>query len=237
MIARASPALALKFPPWRSRLLLIVLLAWFVALAVRAVYLQGLHNDFLQAKGESRYARVIALSATRGMIVDRNNDPLAISTPVESVAASPADMEISAQDTARLARLLDLDARELSRRLADTKREFVYLKRQLPPEQAAKVVELNIPGVFLQREYRRYYPPGEVMAHLIGFTDVDDKGQEALELAFDSDAHGKARQPARDQGPPRAHHRGRRKHPQARRTARSSRSRSTRGCSISRFGS
>ena len=188
----ASPALALKFSPWRSRLLLMVLVGWFIALAARAVYLQGLHNDFLQEKGEARYARALTLTATRGMIVDRNNEPLAISTPVESVAASPADAEISAEQMVRLANLLELDVADIKRRFAETKREFVYLKRQLPPEHAAKVVELGIPGVFLQREYRRYYPAGEVTAHLIGFTDVDDKGQEALELAFESDLSGKA---------------------------------------------
>jgi cell division protein FtsI (penicillin-binding protein 3) len=189
--AAASPALALKFQTWRSRLLLIGLIAWFIALGARAFYLQGLHNDFLQAKGESRYSRVISLSATRGMIVDRQNEPLAISTPVESVAASPADIDISTEDRAKLARLLEMEVGELKRRLSDTKREFVYLKRQLPPEQAAKVVELNVPGLFLQREYRRYYPAGEVTAHLIGFTDIDDKGQEAVELAFESILAGK----------------------------------------------
>ena len=188
----SSPALALKFSPWRSRLLLMVLVSWFIALAARAVYLQGLHNDFLQEKGEARYARALTLTATRGMIVDRNNEPLAISTPVESVAASPADVEISAEQTVKLANLLELDLADIKRRLAETKREFVYLKRQLPPEHAAKIVELSIPGVFLQREYRRYYPAGEVTAHLIGFTDVDDKGQEALELAFEADLSGKA---------------------------------------------
>ena len=192
MNAAACPALALKFQTWRSRLMLLVLLAWFLALAARALYLQGLHNDFLQAKGESRYSRSMSLMATRGMIVDRNNEPLAISTPVESVAASPADINLSAEQAAKLARLLQIDTPELKRRLADTKREFVYLKRQLPPEQAAKIVELNVPGLFLQREYRRYYPAGEVTAHLIGFTDVDDKGQEALELAFQSELTGKA---------------------------------------------
>ncbi len=191
MNAAASPALALKFQTWRSRLLLIGLIAWFIALGARAFYLQGLHNDFLQAKGESRYSRVISLSATRGMIVDRQNEPLAISTPVESVAASPADIDISTEDRAKLARLLEMEVGELKRRLSDTKREFVYLKRQLPPEQAAKVVELNVPGLFLQREYRRYYPAGEVTAHLIGFTDIDDKGQEAVELAFESILAGK----------------------------------------------
>ena len=188
----ASPALALKFSPWRSRLLLVGIVGWFIALVIRAVYLQGLHNDFLQAKGESRYSRVLSLGATRGMIVDRNNEPLAISTPVESVAASPADMETTPSQLAKLAHLLEMDAAEVRRRLADSKREFVYLKRQLPPDQAEKIVELGVPGVFLQREYRRYYPAGDVMAHLIGFTDVDDKGQEALELAFDPDLTGKA---------------------------------------------
>jgi len=188
----SSPALALKFSPWRSRLLLVGIVGWFIALAARAVYLQGLHNDFLQAKGESRYSRVLSLSATRGMIVDRNNEPLAISTPVESVAASPSDVDATTAQIAKLARLLEMDSVEVRRRLEDSKREFVYLKRQLPPEQAEKVVELGIPGVFLQREYRRYYPGGDVMAHLIGFTDVDDRGQEALELAFDAELTGKA---------------------------------------------
>ena len=190
MSPAALPHLELKLPAWRSRLLLVLLLAWFAALAGRAFYLQGLHNDFLQQKGESRYARVIELSATRGRIVDRNNEQLAISTPVESVAASPADVEMTADQVKRLARLLELDAAELSRKLADTRREFVYLKRQLPPEDAAKVVALGVPGVFLQREYRRYYPAGEVTAHLIGFTDVDGKGQEALELAFETQLAG-----------------------------------------------
>src|SRR5690349_5875 len=192
MNAAACPALALKFPPWRSRVLLLVLLAWFAVLGARALYLQGLHNDFLQAKGESRYSRAMSLMATRGMIVDRNNEPLAISTPVESVAASPADIDLSSEQAVKLARLLQIETAELKRRLADTKREFVYLKRQLPPEQAAKIVELNVPGLFLQREYRRYYPAGEVTAHLIGFTDIDDKGQEALELAYEESLTGKA---------------------------------------------
>ncbi len=176
---------------WRARALLACLLGAFAVLTARAIYLQGLHHDFLQQKGESRYSRVIELSATRGMITDRNREPLAISTPVESVWASAADIEISSEQMQRLARLLDLDRSEIEKRLANTRREFVYLKRHLPPEQAAKVVELNIPGVFLQREYRRYYPGSEYTAHVIGYTDVDDKGQEALELAFDTELAGK----------------------------------------------
>ena len=191
MSPAAQSLFSLQLPAWRSRLLLIGLLTWFVALAGRALYLQGLHNDFLQRKGESRYSRVIEISATRGMIVDRNKEPLAISTPVESVAASPADIEITPEQTLQLANLLEMNVGEVRKKFADLKREFIYLKRQLPPEQAAKAIELGIPGVFLQREYRRYYPAGEVMAHIIGFTGVDDNGQEALELAFDDTLAGK----------------------------------------------
>jgi cell division protein FtsI (penicillin-binding protein 3) len=191
MSLAAHTGVTLRLPPWRARLLLVLLLAWFVALAGRALYLQGLHDDFLQQKGESRYGRVIELSATRGMIVDRNKEPVAISTPVESVAASPADIQLDAEQTAALARLLKTSTEDLRRKLADTRREFVYLRRQLPPEEAARVVQLGIKGVFLQREYRRYYPAGEVMAHIIGFTDIDDRGQEALELAYDPILAGK----------------------------------------------
>lgn len=191
MSPAAQSFISLQLPAWRSRLLVVGLLAWFVALAVRALYLQGLHNDFLQQKGESRYSRVIEISATRGMIVDRNKEPLAISTPVESVAASPADIETTPEKTLKLANLLGMNVDEVGKKFADPKREFVYLKRQLPPEQAAKVIGLGIPGVFLQREYRRYYPAGEVMAHIIGYTGVDDNGQEALELAFDDTLAGK----------------------------------------------
>ena len=187
----AAHTMPLRLPAWRSRAVLLSLLLAFGVLAGRAIYLQGLHNNFLQQKGELRYGRVIELSATRGIITDRNREPLAISTPVESVWASAADIEITSAQMKRLAQLVELDSAEIEKRLADTKRDFVYLRRHLPPEQAAKVVELNIPGVFLQREYRRYYPGSEYTAHLIGFTDIDDRGQEGLELAFDEQLAGK----------------------------------------------
>lgn len=180
-----------NLPAWRTHLVLLLLLAWFVGLAGRALWLQALNNDFLQRKGESRYSRVVEIGAGRGMIVDRNNEPLAISTPVESVAASPGDVDASPADLHKLAKLLGITADDLRTRLSDSQREFVYLKRQLPPEQAQRVVQLGIPGVFLQREHRRYYPAGEVMAHIIGFTGIDDKGQEALELAFEDTLAGK----------------------------------------------
>ena len=191
MSSAANPVLRLRFPIWRSRLLLAILLAWMLALVARAVYLQGLNNDFLQQKGESRYSRVVEISAHRGRITDRHGEPLAISTAVESVWASPADFDPTADQLRRLTRLLGVEPDDIARRVADQEREFAYLRRQLPPEQAARVVELNIPGVFLQREYRRFYPAGEVAAHLIGITDIDEKGQEGLELAYQDELMGK----------------------------------------------
>ncbi len=191
MNSTANPVLRLRFPIWRSRLLLAILLGWMLVLVARAVYLQGLHNDFLQQKGESRYSRVVEISAHRGRITDRHGEPLAISTAVESVWASPADFDASADQLKRLARLLGVEVDDITRRVADQEREFAYLRRQLPPEQAARVVELDIPGVFLQREYRRFYPAGEVTAHLIGVTNIDDKGQEGLELAYQDELVGK----------------------------------------------
>ena len=187
-----NPALSVRLPVWRARLLLLLAFCGFAVLAARALYLQGLHNDFLQQKGETRYSRVLEISAHRGMITDRNGEPLAISTPVEAVWASPADTSLSAADKARLARLLGMSPSELTKRLVDADgRDFVYLKRQLPPHQAAKVVQLNLPGIFLRREYRRYYPAAEVSAHLVGFTGVDDNGQEGIELAYQEWLSGK----------------------------------------------
>jgi cell division protein FtsI (penicillin-binding protein 3) len=184
MKSRAHSARNIRLPVWRARFLVLLVTVGFMTLAARALYLQGLNKDFLQARGESRYARTIDAVANRGTITDRNGDPLAISTPVESVWASPQDARLSAAQRAKLARVLEMPVRSLARRLGDGEREFVYLKRQLPPEVAAKVVALNLPGVFLQREYRRYYPAGEVAAHVIGFTSVDDRGQEGIELAY-----------------------------------------------------
>ncbi|MEK6708015.1 MAG: penicillin-binding protein 2 [Pseudomonadota bacterium] len=178
-------------PAGRSRLLVAVLLLGLLGLAGRAVYLQGMHNGFLQQKGESRYSRVIEMSAHRGMITDRHGEPLAISTPVESVWASPQDMDATSTQIKKLADLIGMDAEEVRKRISGPQRDFVYLKRHLPPETAAKVVELNMSGVFLRREFRRYYPAGELTAHMLGFTDVDDNGQEGIELAWQDALAGK----------------------------------------------
>ena len=182
----------IALPAWRSRLLFVLLLAGMTSLLVRAIYLQGIHNDFLQQKGSARYDRVIEVSAHRGMITDRNGEPLAVSTPVESVWASPSDVEATAKQVRQLAQIVGLSNEEVKARLFDNSREFVYLKRQLPPEQAQQVALLGIPGVSLQREYRRYYPGGEVTSHLLGFTDVDDNGREGIELALQAKLGGKA---------------------------------------------
>jgi cell division protein FtsI (penicillin-binding protein 3) len=181
----------LRLPRWRAGLMLGLLLIGFGVLAGRALYLQIIRNDFLQQKGDARYSRVIEISAHRGVITDRRGEVLAVSTPVESVWASPADMDTSPEQTRKLAAALHMGVPEVKRRITDSDRDFVYLKRQLPPEEAARVVSLGIPGVFLQREYRRYYPAGDVLAHVIGFTDVDDNGQEGVELTFQDLLAGK----------------------------------------------
>ena len=182
----------IALPAWRSRALFVFLLLGMGGLLVRAVYLQGIHNDFLQQKGSARSDRVIEVPAHRGMITDRNGEPLAVSTPVESVWVSPSDVEASPKQTRQLARIVGLSDAEIHARLSDTSREFVYLKRQLPPDQAQQVALLAVPGVSLQREYRRYYPGGEVTSHLLGFTDVDDNGREGIEFSMQAKLGGKA---------------------------------------------
>lgn len=184
MKAPRNPALQLRLPLGRARVVVGLLLLCFGALTARAMYLQVWQNDFLQQEGASRFTRIIELPAHRGMITDRLGDPLAISTPVESVWATPADVQITSPQRRQLANLLGLDELELARKLTESGREFVYLRRQLAPELAAKVVQLGLPGISLRREYRRYYPAGEITAQLIGITDVDDRGQEGIELEY-----------------------------------------------------
>nr|WP_176754669.1 penicillin-binding protein 2 [Nitrosospira sp. Nl5] len=186
MIRHAPP---IVLPAGRSRLLAAILLLGLAGLTGRAAYLQGMHNGFLKQKGESRYSRVLEMSADRGMITDRHGELLAISTPVESLWSSPQDVQATPEQLKKLASLVEMDIEEIRKRLSG-RRDFVYLKRHLSPDIAAKVVELNVPGVFLKREFRRYYPAGELTAHMLGFTDVDDKGQEGIELAWQNELAG-----------------------------------------------
>ena len=181
-----------KLPTWRRRVLLIGVLTLFAGLFMRGIYLQSLHKEFLQQKGDARYSRTLVLQAHRGRIMDRNGELLAISSPVESVWASPPDVTINKQQKAALAKLLTIKTKDIDKKIANRAREFVYLKRRISPDLAAKVMSLEIPGVFLQREYKRFYPAGDVTAHLVGFTGIDDNGQEGFELAQNSVLSGKA---------------------------------------------
>ena len=179
-----------QVPPNSFRLRLFVvyalMLAAGVALAGRAVQLQLVQHGFLASEGEARYMRVAAIVAHRGTITDRYGEPLAVSTPVDSVWVNPRELAGNTEQLPRLAQILKVSRQELARRVSTgTDRDFMYLVRGLQPADARKVRALQINGVNLAREYRRYYPAGEVAGHVLGFTDVDDTGQEGVELAFD----------------------------------------------------
>ncbi len=169
----------------RAALVLAFFALAATSLLARAVHLQVLNKDFLNQQADSRHLRTEKISAHRGTITDRNGEPLAISTPVDSIWANPKELAAAIDKVPRLAQILDLDAQILMRRITRSMdKEFLYLKRHLSPKKAQAVLALKLPGVNVQREYRRYYPAGEVTGHLIGFTNIDDAGQEGLELAF-----------------------------------------------------
>ena len=155
------------------------------SLVARAVYLQVLDKDFLNQQADTRHLRTEKISAHRGTISDRNGEPLAISTPVDSIWANPKQFAPAVDSIPKLARALGIDSQMLMRRVTRSMdKEFLYLKRHLSPEEANEVLDLDLPGINVQREYRRYYPASEVTGHLVGFTNIDDEGQEGLELAF-----------------------------------------------------
>ena len=170
-----------------GRLTLVAVFFALVAstLIVRAVHLQVLSKDFLNQQADSRHLRTEKILAHRGMITDRNGEPLAISTPVDSVWANPQKLAPAVHSVPKLALVLGMDAELLMHRITHSMdKEFIYLKRHLNPDKAQAVMALKLPGVNVQREYKRYYPAGEVTGHLVGFTGINDKGQEGLELAF-----------------------------------------------------
>ena len=171
---------------WRCYLLLGLLALSALGLAWRAVNLTLVDHGFLASQGDARFSRVTEIAAHRGTITDRYGEPLAVSTPVDSVWTNPRELALASDQIPRLAVALKQDRQELTRRVtSNLDREFLYLARHLQPVEAQKIRALDIPGVYLTREYRRYYPAGEVAGHILGFTDVDDAGQEGLELAFD----------------------------------------------------
>lgn len=179
----SSPVLSVHLPMWRSKLVVFMLFMAFVALAARAFWIQGPGNAFYQKQGESRYQRTLELPATRGKILDRNGLVLATSLPVRAIWAIPESVpdDLGADKLTQLGQLLDMSSTELRRKLSEDK-SFVYVKRQVPIEVADKVAALDIPGIYARNEYKRFYPEGEITAHLIGFTNVEDEGQEGVEL-------------------------------------------------------
>ncbi|MGB9493430.1 MAG: penicillin-binding protein 2 [Azonexus sp.] len=186
-----SPVLQLALQGWRSRTVGLLLMAAFALLVGRSFYLQVINNDFLQEKGDSRYRRDIEVSASRGKITDRNGDMLAVSTPMKTIWAIPGDARtMSGEQKRQLAALLDMTTRELDGKIAPDK-TFVFVKRQVPPETAERIAALKLPGVHQEKEYRRYYPTGDMTAHIVGFTGVDDKGLEGVELAFQNSLLGR----------------------------------------------
>lgn len=185
-----SPVLQLALQGWRSRTVGLLLMAAFLTLVARGFYLQVIHNDFLQEKGDSRYRRDIEISASRGKIVDRNGDMLAVSTPMKSIWAIPGDARtMNVSQKRQLAEMLDMNVRELDGKLASDK-TFTYVKRQVSPETADRIAAIKFPGVHQEKEYRRFYPTGDMTAHIVGFTGVDDKGLEGVELAFQNSLFG-----------------------------------------------
>jgi cell division protein FtsI (penicillin-binding protein 3) len=172
----------------RARLyaVLMVLVLGGTALVVRAVDLQVVRKAFYQDQGDQRFLREKPIAVSRGMITDRHGEALAVSTPVASIWAQPQEVLTHRTKLPALAKALGVDADLLEQRLAQrADKEFVYLRRHMPPDAAAEILALDVPGVNAQREFRRYYPNGEMTAHLLGFTNIDDRGQEGLELAFD----------------------------------------------------
>ena len=180
-----------KHYKWRSAVVFGCVALAALGLAARAVELQLFNHDYLAKQGDDRSLRVAKIAAHRGAITDRNGEPLAISTPVDSVWVNPQEVNDNIDQLPKLARALNQDQQTLARRItSNLDREFLYLERHMPPEQAARVKALGIPGVYLAREYRRYYPAGEVTGHIVGFTTVDDRGQEGLELGFEQLLNG-----------------------------------------------
>lgn len=167
--------------------MLVIFMLCSVALIARAVNLQVMETDFLQGQGKARFLREVNIASTRGVITDRNGEPLAVSTPVDSIWVHPGQVLEYPENIKPLAGLLNANAEEIERKLTQRSgKEFVWLRRRLNPDLAEDIRALNIPGVYLQKEYRRFYPAGEVTSHVIGFTNIDDVGQEGLELAYDS---------------------------------------------------
>ena len=188
----SSPLLASKTPVWRSKFIVAGIALAFVGLASRAAYVQVFGNDFFQRQGEVRFARTLELPASRGRILDRNGLILASSVPAPSIWAIPEDVDATPIQLAALAALLEMPLAELNKKLANEDKNFVWIKRQVDDLVAQKIVALGIKGLYQRKEYKRQYPEGETAAHVVGFTNVEDHGQEGIELTFNKELSGRA---------------------------------------------
>jgi cell division protein FtsI (penicillin-binding protein 3) len=188
----ASPLLASKTPVWRSKFIVAALAVAFAGLAGRAAYVQVFGNDFFQRQGEVRFARTLELPANRGRVLDRNGLILASSVVAQSIWAIPEDVDRADPKLRQLAKLLEMPLADLRKRLAVEDKTFVWIKRQVDEPVAKEIAALGIKGFHQRREYKRQYPEGEAAAHVVGFTNVEDRGQEAL---------GQERLAPRHQGP------------------------------------
>jgi cell division protein FtsI (penicillin-binding protein 3) len=191
-----QPLLASKTPVWRSKFIVAGIAFGFLGLAGRAAYVQVFGNSFFQRQGEVRFARTLELPANRGRILDRNGLLLATSVPAPSIWAIPEDIE---RDDPKLraklkqvAKLLEMPQKDFDKKLQDEDKTFVWLKRQVDEAIAKQIAALNLKGIYQRKEYKRQYPEGEAAAHVVGFTNVEDSGQEGIELAFNKDLAGKA---------------------------------------------
>jgi cell division protein FtsI (penicillin-binding protein 3) len=192
VVYTSSPLLASKTPVWRSKLIVAGIAFGFLALAGRAAWVQVFGNEFFRKQGEVRFARTLELPANRGRIFDRNGLLLATSVPAPSIWAIPEDVERDKDKLARLAKLLEMPLADLMKRLENEDKTFVWLKRQVEEPVARQIAALDLKGIYQRKEYKRQYPEGEAAAHVVGFTNVEDLGQEGVELAFNQDLAGRA---------------------------------------------
>ena len=188
----SSPLLASRTPVWRSKLVVAAVAISFIGLAARAVHIQIIENAFYQRQGEVRFGRTLALPANRGRIIDRNGLILASSIPAPSIWAIPEDVPRDDAQLTQLAHLLEMPLADLKRKLEDEDKTFVWLKRQVDETVAQQISALAMGGIHQRKEYKRQYPEGEAAAHVVGFTNVEDVGQEGIELSFDKDLAGRA---------------------------------------------
>ena len=188
----ASPLLAAPTPVWRSKFIVAGMALGFAVLAGRAAYIQVVGNDFYQKQGQVRFARTLELPASRGRIMDRNGLVLAYNVPAPSFWAIPEDVQASPAQLAELARLLEVPLADLKHRLSDEDKTFVWLKRQVDEPVAKQIAALGIKGIYQRAGYKRQYPDGEAAAHVVGFANVENSGQEGVELAFDKQLAGQA---------------------------------------------